>query len=101
VLAKPCFSIGSAIRVFGDVQASPGVQADVSLRVQDAGTDEVVAGPHTCRGLMFTDSASRHRCGPVDLQAPRGRRYVVVESWQYTARPLLPGGTTRGPEFTW
>jgi hypothetical protein len=23
------------------------------------------------------------------------------ESWSYTGRALLPGGTTRGPEFSW
>ena len=43
----------------------------------------------------------RHRCGPVELQAPRGRRYVVVQSWRYTGRSLLPGGSARSPEFTW
>jgi hypothetical protein len=83
------------------MEAAPGVQADVSLSIRDARTDEVVAGPYTCKGLMFTDFALKHRCGPVDLQAPRGRRYVVVQSWQYTGRSLLPGGTARGPEFGW
>jgi hypothetical protein len=101
VLAKPCHSLGDAVRVEGYMEAAPGVQADISLSVRDADTDEVVAGPYTCPGLMFTDFAVRHTCGPVDLGAPRGRRYVVVEQWQYTGRSLLPGGTARGPVFSW
>ena len=101
VLAQPCHAIGPAVRVVGHIEATPGVQADVELSVRDAETDEVAAGPHTCAGLMFTDFALKHTCGPVDLQPPRGGRYVVVETWEYTGRSLLPGGTARGPEFTW
>jgi len=101
VLAKPCHAIGSAIRVAGHMEATPGVQADVSLSVRDAETDKIVAGPYTCEGLMFTDFALEHTCGPADLRPPHGGRYVVVETWQYTGRALLPGGTARGPEFTW
>ncbi|MFC3383500.1 serine/threonine-protein kinase [Couchioplanes caeruleus subsp. azureus] len=101
VLAKPCHAVGSAIRVVGHIEATPGVQTDVSLSVEDAQTKDVVAGPYVCKGLMFTDFALKHTCGPVDLDAPRGRRYRVVESWEYTGRSLLPGGTARGPEFVW
>ena len=101
VLARPCHSVGAAIRVRGDIEAVPGVQADVALSIRDAETDQEVAGPYTCAGLLFTDFAPKHSCGPVDLRAPRGRRYVVVESWRYTGRSLLPGGTARGPEFSW
>jgi serine/threonine-protein kinase len=101
VLAQPCHSLGPAVRVTGRMEAAPGTQVDISLTVRDAGSDAVVAGPYTCRGLMFTDFALRQTCGPVDLRPPRGGRYVVTESWEYTARPLLPGGSTRGPVFTW
>jgi serine/threonine-protein kinase len=101
VLAQPCHAVGAAIRVAGDVEATPGVQTDVSLTVRDAESDQVVAGPHTCEGMMFTDFALKRRCGPADLQAPRGGRYVVVLTWQYSGRSLLPGGTARGREFTW
>jgi serine/threonine-protein kinase len=100
-LAKPCYAVGGAIRVLGHMQATPGVQADVSLTVEDVETAHRSAGPYTCGGLMFTDFAPEHSCGPFDVDLPRGRRYVVVESWQYTGRGLLPGGTTRGPEFSW
>jgi serine/threonine-protein kinase len=101
VLAQPCQALGGRVRVKGRIEATPGVQADVTLTVEDAGTGEVVAGPHTCKALMFTDSVLQHTCGPVDLDAPHGGRYVVVESWRYTGRSLLPGGTTRGAEFDW
>jgi serine/threonine-protein kinase len=101
VLAQPCHAVGGAIRVVGHMQAGPGVQADVSLSVRDASTGEVAAGPYTCKAMMFTDFAPEHTCGPVDLKAPRGRRYVVVESWEYTGRNLLPGGSAEGREFTW
>jgi hypothetical protein len=26
---------------------------------------------------------------------------VVTETWEYTGRSLLPGGTARGQEFDW
>ena len=77
------------------------VQADVSLSLQDAVSGDTVAGPFTCAAMMFTDVTPEHDCGPFDLDAPHGRRYVVIQSWQYTGRSMLPGGTTKGPEFTW
>ncbi|MBM2622595.1 protein kinase [Actinoplanes sp. LDG1-06] len=101
VLARPCHSVGGDVRVIGQMEAMPGVQADISLTLRDASSDEVVSGPYTCKGLMFTDFALKHACGPVDLKPPRGRRLVLVETWEYTQRPLLPGGTARGPEFSW
>ncbi|MEV6305580.1 serine/threonine-protein kinase [Actinoplanes sp. NPDC051861] len=101
VLAQPCHALGPAIRVMGSMEAAPGIQVDISLSVHDAATDEIVSGPYRCRGLMFTDFAIKHECGPGDLQAPHGYTYVVVQTWEYTGRPLLPGGTIRGPEFTW
>jgi tRNA A-37 threonylcarbamoyl transferase component Bud32 len=101
VLAQPCHAVGGKIRVQGHVEATPGVQADIELTVRDAQTGDVVAGPHTCAGLMFTDFKLRHTCGPADLDAPRGGPYVVVLTWQYTGRSLLPGGTARGVPFTW
>jgi hypothetical protein len=101
VLTRPCHSVGPTIRATGRMEAVPGVQADISLTVRDADTDEVMAGPYTCRALMFTDFDPEHACGPVDLQAPHGGRYRVAESWEYTGRSILPGGVTRGPAFDW
>lgn len=101
VLARPCHAVGGSVRVVGQMEAMPGIQADVSLSVRDAGSEEVVAGPYTCKSLMFTDFALKHSCGPVDLQPPHGRRLVLVLKWEYTQRPLFPGGTARGPEFSW
>jgi len=101
VLAKPCNSLGDAIRVMGMTEAMPGIQADFTLSVRDASSDAVVAGPFTCKGLLFTDFEMKHNCGPVDLQAPHGHRYVVAETWTYTGRSILPGGIARGPAFDW
>ena len=101
VLAKPCHSIGNAIRVMGMTEAMPGIQADFTLSVRDASSDAVVAGPYTCKGMLFTDFEMKHNCGPVDLQAPHGHRYVVAETWTYTGRSILPGGIARGPAFDW
>ncbi len=101
VLARPCHSVGGSVRAVGQMEAMPGVQADIVLSLRDAETDEVLAGPYTCEGVMFTDFALKHSCGPVDLRPPHGRRIVLVQKWEYTQRPLLPGGTARGPEFQW
>ncbi|MET0415905.1 MAG: serine/threonine-protein kinase [Actinoplanes sp.] len=101
VLARPCHALGPAVRSVAQIEAMPGVQADVSLTVRDASSDEIVAGPYTCKALMFTDFALKHSCGPVDLRPPRGGRYLVAESWEYTKRSLIPGGVTRGPAFDW
>jgi serine/threonine-protein kinase len=101
VLARPCHALGPSIRVLGQMEAPPGIQLDIALTVRDAKSGEVVAGPYTCKGLMFTDFAYKQNCGPVDLNAPHGHKYVVVETWQYTERPLLPAGSAQGPEFDW
>jgi serine/threonine protein kinase len=101
VLARPCHSLGPTVRVLGQMEAFPGIQADVSLTVRDASSDQVVAGPFVCKELMFTDFALKHNCGPVDMDVPHGGRYVVAESWDYTQRPLIPGGVARGPAFDW
>ncbi|MDY7083728.1 MAG: protein kinase [Actinomycetota bacterium] len=102
VLARPCHALGQdGVRVVGQMEAMPGVQADIALTLRDAKSNEVLAGPHECKALMFTDFALKHACGPVDLRPPRGHRLVLVLTWEYTQRPLIPGGTARGPEFTW
>jgi serine/threonine protein kinase, bacterial len=101
VRTKPCYATGAGIRLIGHMQAVPGVQADISLSLQDVETGDTIAGPYTCAGMMFTDFEPERDCGPFDLDAPHGHRYVVVESWVYTGRSMLPGGRTRGPEFSW
>jgi serine/threonine-protein kinase len=101
VLARPCHSLGPTVRVLGQMEAFPGIQVDVALTVRDATSDKIVAGPFTCKALMFTDFALKHNCGPVDMAVPRGGKYVIAESWEYTQRPLFPGGVARGPAFEW
>ncbi len=37
--------------------------------------------------------------GPVDFRPPRGVRYVVVQSWEYTRDGTSVHGSARDPEF--
>ncbi|OLB79979.1 MAG: hypothetical protein AUI14_08725 [Actinobacteria bacterium 13_2_20CM_2_71_6] len=98
---KPCYATGGGVRLFAYLQALPGVQADVSLSLQDTVTGQTAAGPFTCAGLLFTDFALERDCGPFDFEVPHGHRYVVELTWRYTGRAMFPGGSTKGPEFTW
>lgn len=101
-VAMPCHATGPGIKLFGRLQALPGVQADVSLSLQDVRTGRTVAGPFTCAGLMFTDFAREHECGP--FRAPgidHGHSYAVVQRWTYTGRNAFPSGTARGDPFRW
>ncbi|WP_433215338.1 serine/threonine-protein kinase [Dactylosporangium sp. CS-047395] len=101
-LARPCHFIGTdRVRFIGHMQSLPAIQADISMSILDAETLRPVEGPHTCSGLMFTDFAPDHDCGPFEAKLPRGHRYVVSEKWVYTNRALLPGGEVRGVEFDW
>jgi serine/threonine-protein kinase len=105
VLAKPCHAVSATarggVRLIGRMQALPGVQADVTLTLVDADTGQTVNGPYGCTGLMFTDFAPEHNCGPFEITPVRGRRYQIVQRWEYTGRTILPGGTVRGTPFTW
>jgi serine/threonine-protein kinase len=101
VLAKPCHATGGGVMLIAHMQALPGVQADVSVGLLDVATSNAVAGPFTCTGLMFTDFAPEHSCGPFEVHPRHGRRYVVVQKWQYTGRGILPTGEIRGVEFDW
>ncbi|WP_052359487.1 serine/threonine protein kinase [Actinoplanes friuliensis] len=101
VLAKPCYAFGDAVRIIGNMEATPGIQVDITMSVRDAGTQAVAAGPYTCKGLMFTDLAMEHVCGPFEVNIPHGDTYYVEESWEYTGRDLIPSGTAKSPEFTW
>ncbi|GAA2597257.1 hypothetical protein GCM10010399_29880 [Dactylosporangium fulvum] len=101
-LAQPCHATSAdAVRMIGHMKALPGIQADVTMSVLNADTGAVVDGPRRCAGLMFTDFAPEHDCGPFEMRLPRGHRYVVVQKWVYLGRGLLPGGEVRGKEFAW
>jgi serine/threonine-protein kinase len=101
VVVKPCHATGPAIRLVGRMQAVPGVQADISLRLEDADTGAPIGETFTCDGMMFTDFKPEHDCGPFDVKAVRGKWYVVVQTWAYTGRGILPGGTATSEPFRW
>ncbi|MFI5906872.1 serine/threonine-protein kinase [Dactylosporangium sp. NPDC051541] len=102
VLAQPCHALAEdRVRIVGHMQGIPGVQADVGMTIVDADTDEPADGPHDCTGVLFTDFAPNHDCGPFEARLPHGHRYVVVQRWVYTNRALLPSGEVRGEPFDW
>jgi len=101
VLAQPCHSLGPGIKLIGHLQAIPGVQADVMMALVDAEDNATVKGPYTCPGLVFSGFSPQHDCGPFEVRPPHGHTYVVVESWQYAGRSMLPGSSARGTAFTW
>jgi serine/threonine-protein kinase len=102
VLVQPCHALAAdQVRMIGHMQGIPGIQADVTMSVLDVDTGSLADGPHPCNGVMFTDFAPEHDCGPFDAHLTRGHRYVVVQKWVYTGRALLPGGEVRGQEFDW
>jgi serine/threonine protein kinase len=101
VLAKPCHSTGTGIKLVGKMTGLPGIQTDVTVSLLDAQTGDVVSGPFECDGLVFSDFAPEHDCGPFEVKLPHGRRLVVSEAWQYTGRSVFPSGNVKGPEFSW
>jgi len=101
VLAKPCHSTGTGIKLIGKMSGLPGVQTDVQVALVDAQSGDVVSGPFECTGLLFTDFAPTHDCGPFEVTVPHGRTLAVKESWEYTGRTVLPSGTVQGPAFNW
>ena len=100
LVAKPCHALGSAVRVLGKLAAAPGTSADVTLRLLDTGTGRTAA-THRCGTLRFSKGAMTQSCGPVDLVVPRGRRYVLVQSWVYRAEGEATQGSAKGTEFAW
>jgi serine/threonine-protein kinase len=100
VVGKACHAIGREVQILGTLTGAPGVQADVFLVVQDADTDAPVAGPFTCRGLLFTDTTPRRSCGPFAPVLQPGRRYRVVATFKYADAGIIPGGTIPGDPFT-
>jgi serine/threonine-protein kinase len=100
-VAQPCHATGPGVRLFGRLQALPGVQADVSLTLQEVESGATAGGPFTCRGLLFTDFSREHTCGPFQLRPEQGHRYVVVQQWSYTGKMFLPSGQATSAPFSW
>jgi serine/threonine-protein kinase len=101
LLAKPCHSLGTGIRVMGRLAAPPGGHATVTVTLQDAASGRAVEGPRTCARLVYTEDRLTHDCGRDLRSAPRGHRYAVVLTWRYTRQGGTVQGSARGPEFRW
>jgi serine/threonine-protein kinase len=101
-LIRHCYSTGPAVRVKGSmIGAKSGTKVDVTVAVHDADTDADAASPNTCAGLSPTQMSPEVSCGPFEVRARRGHRYVVVVSWKYGGTVPMPGGSVRGDPFTY
>ncbi|MEV4618119.1 serine/threonine-protein kinase [Asanoa sp. NPDC049573] len=78
--SNTCYATGPGIRVSG-ILRSKAVTADITLTLKDPAGKQV-GEAHTCERLAFAPEMSERTCGPFDLTAPRGQRYVLVQSWR-------------------
>jgi serine/threonine-protein kinase len=100
VTGTACHALGTKVRVKGALSAISGVKADIQIMVENADSGKTAAGPFSCENKQFTDSVSRHECGPRTLDLAGGR-YRVVTKWTYHDASLAPGGSVVGAVFTW
>jgi hypothetical protein len=77
--ANTCYTIGPGLRISGALK-SKDVAADITLTLTDPAGSQV-GGAYTCRRLAFGPQLSERICGAFELHPPRGRRYVLVQSW--------------------
>ncbi|MEV4538913.1 serine/threonine-protein kinase [Asanoa sp. NPDC049518] len=95
-----CYATGPGVRISGGLQ-SKRVRADVTLTLKDT-AGRVVGSPHTCAGLVFGPELSERTCGPATLTPPRGRRYVLVQSWRvYDNDGTAIRGEAKSAEFAY
>jgi serine/threonine-protein kinase len=100
-IGRPCYALGPHVRVWGGMEALPGVRVDVRLTLHNADTDAPVGSGQTCRGVEVTEWNREYGCGPFDLSPPHGHRYLVVETWTYSDGEFLPDGSVNGEPFDW
>ncbi|GIF49747.1 serine/threonine-protein kinase [Asanoa ferruginea] len=78
--SNTCYATGPGIRVSGALR-SKEVTADITLTLKDTAGKQV-GDAYTCKRLTFAKEMSERACGPFELMPPRGRRYVLVQSWR-------------------
>jgi serine/threonine protein kinase len=97
MLAKPCQSVGADVQMSGALTAPSGGRATITVALQESG--RTVRGPYTCSGLVFTDDAMTHECGPRVAPARRGHHYTVLMTWSYTRDGRSNEGRASGSDF--
>jgi serine/threonine protein kinase len=78
--SNTCYATGPGVRISGALR-SKEVTADITLTLKDAAGKQV-GDAYTCKRLTFAKEMSERTCGPFELTPPRGRRYVLVQSWR-------------------
>ncbi len=98
--SNACYATGPGVRISGALQ-SKQVRADITLTLKDS-AGRVVGTPYTCPGLVFGPELSERTCGPATLTPPRGRRYVLVQSWRvYDKDGSAIRGEAKSAEFAY
>jgi hypothetical protein len=100
-VAKTCYATGPGIRFVGYLASAEGIQADVTVTLQDATSGKVVAGPFRCDDVLFTKAVRERACGVFEARPPAGRRYQVVQTWRYEGRASSLLGSAKGPAFAY
>ncbi|GAA1884485.1 hypothetical protein GCM10009687_61140 [Asanoa iriomotensis] len=98
--SNTCYSTGPGIRISGALR-SKGVLADITLTLKDTAGNQVGA-THNCQALRFGPEMSERSCGPAELTPPRGKRYVLVQTWRvYDDDGTAIRGEAKSAEFTY
>jgi hypothetical protein len=96
--SNTCYATGPGVRISGALR-SKEVTADITLTLKDAAGKQV-GQAYTCKWLTFAAEMSERTCGPFELTPPRGRRYVLVQSWRvYDGKGSAILGEAKSTEF--
>lgn len=96
-LSDTCYSTGPGVRMQGSLK-SKEVTADITLTLEDTAGNRV-GEPQTCRRRSFAKEGSEQTCGPFELTPPRGKRYVIVQSWLVYSSEGAIIGSAKSAEF--
>jgi hypothetical protein len=98
--SNTCYATGPGVRIWGALQ-SKHVRADITLTLKDS-AGRTFGTPYTCPNVVFGSQLSERTCGPATLTPPRGRRYVLVQSWRvYDDDGSAIRGEAKSAEFAY
>jgi len=98
-MSNVCFATGPGVRMSGALK-SKELTADITLTLRDT-AGNAVGRPHTCRGVTFAADGSERTCGTFEVKPPRGKRYVVEQSWRIYGGKHAITGSARSAEFAY